>query len=290
MCMHAGYSFLVYCVHAGATVSRLEQSISPFPTTFSPECTGQEPNISSCTRTSPPEDCQNVAKLLVTCFTSTSCTSTDAPPASTTNSELPSTTSVASPPHTTSSADSTDPTNTDSITLYTGNLRSNESNSVVGAVLIGGVVGILCLLVLLVVVVVVMVLIYFIVKKECGRKSHRKNANIHDKSDPVDVNEPVSYSELVDAPIEQSQREGPVYETITTNSENTANVSATDSTYLVDLRENMAYEITPVNLEDNVAYDINPVDLKENIAYETSKKITTQTNEAYLVSVARTGM
>ena len=135
-----------------------------------------------------------------------------------------------------------------------------------------------------------MVLIFFIVGKEYGWKVHCKNTNIHDKSDPVDINEPVLYSELVDVPIEQSQRKGPVYETIMTKPENTANVSATDSTYLVDLRENMAYEITPVNLEDNVAYDINPVDLKENIAYETSKKITTQTNEAYLVSVARTGM
>ena len=247
-------------MHAGAIVGRLSQTVS-FPSTFSPECTGQEPNIWSCTHIPRSGDC-SVAKLVVTCFTSASCTgasSTGAPPAGTTNSKLPSTTSVAPPPYTTSSADSIDVTNTDSLTLYTGNSRSSESN-MVGAVLIGGVVGILCLLALLV-VVAVLALIYFIVGKECGQKVYCKNANIHDKSDPVDVNEPALCSELVDVPIEQM---GPVYETIMTKSENTAKVSTTDSTCLVDLKENVAYECI-------------------------AKKITSQTNEAHHASVAGEG-
>ena len=60
-------------------------------------------------------------------------------------------------------------------------------------------------------------------------------------------------------------------------SKDTAKVSATD-TCLMDLKENMAYEISPVDLEDNVAYDM---DLQENIAYKTSKKLTIQTNEVF---------
>ena len=93
-----------------------------------------------------------------------------------------------------------------------------------------------------------MVVTFAVVKYKC---KHSDTESIHwKKGDPIDVNESVLYS---DVPTVQSQQESsPVYETIIMmKSEGTARVPATD------------------------AYS---VDLKENIA---SKKITTQTNEAY---------
>ena len=193
--------------------------------------------------------------------------STSAPPA-TTESELPVTTSVAPPSPSASSANPTDNmyTNTDSSSSGTKVDASGSNEQVpIGtiAIVVGGVAG---------GAIVVLVTIVIIAAVICRKSSHRKQN--------IDVS--ALYSELMNVPIEQSQQEGPVYETIMMTSKDTAKVSATDNIIcLMDLKENMAYEISPVDLEDNVAYDINPVDLQENIAYETSKKITTQTNEAY---------
>ena len=256
---------------AGATTGRLgSQSVGSFVSTFFPECNGQESSISDCTKT---RECSStnseMGKLVVTCVmdsdlgvadSGTLCnmSSTSAPPA-TTESELPVTTSVASPP-----PNATDDmyTNTDSLSSSTkvDASGSNEQVSIGAiAIVLGGVVG---------GVIVVLVLIIGIIAAVICRRSNHKKQNI-------DVS--ALYTELMKVPIEQNQREGPVYETIMMISKDTAKVPATD-TCLMDLKENMAYEISPVDLEDSVAYDVN---LWENIAYETGKKITTQTNEAY---------
>ena len=163
-------------------------------------------------------------------------------------SEVPTTTSLASPAHTTTRADFTDATNsgTDSSTPGTsvGTPRSGEQDPL-GTTYTTIIVVAVCIVAAL---FLLMVVTFAVVKYKC---KHSDTANVHyKKGDPADVNESVLYS---DVPIVQSQQESsPVYETIImTKSEGTARVPATE------------------------AYSVDP---KENIA---SKKITTQTNEAY---------
>ena len=280
----------ILCVTAGATVGTVDQTVGTHPSTFSPNCSGQEQNLLLCDKQSRSgEQCDiNIQKIFITCFKSDlvsvpgiqcnmSVSST-----LTSVSELPTTTSLASPAHTTTRAYFTDATNsgTDSSTPGTtvGAPRSGEQ----------GPLGTTFTTIIVVAVCIVAALFFFmvvtlaVVRYKC---KHSDTESIHyKKRDPVDVNESVLYSELMDVSIKQNQRESsPVYETIVTKSEGTARIPATD-TYPVDLKENIAYEASPEDLKENIAYEthLNPMDIQENIAYyEASKKITTEANEAY---------
>ena len=143
---------------AGATAGRLDQSVGPFPTSTSPDCSGQEAKLSECKSGA----CTNDGKVYVTCFmndpVSEECnidpSLTTAAPG--TVSELPTTksTSVAPPSRSTASADASGATNTDSSKFVTtlgvpdpseqGQGGTNIITIIAASVMGGGGGGVLC--------------------------------------------------------------------------------------------------------------------------------------------------
>jgi hypothetical protein len=231
----------------------------------------------------------DIAKIYVTCFVEDPVSGplcnaepTSASP-TTPVSELTTATSVASPPQTTTGTAPHTTTGTGSVDSTNGN---TDSSTNVGAPRSGS-LSTTYTIITFIGVCIVAALFLFVAVTFAAVKYKRKRSDTtsvhHKKCDPVTVNESVLYSELTDVPMEQSQQEScPIYETIMTIPESTARISATD-VCSSDLKENIAYEASPADLKENIAYEthLNPVDLLDNIAYETSKKIITQTNEAY---------
>ena len=297
------------CMYStGATAGRLDQSVGSFPSTYSPECTGQESRLLECPQMNQtPGACSGdraILKVYVTCFVNdpvvgmSPCnidelSSTAAPPA--TVSRLPTTTPVdLAPPYMDVDSASGADTTTDSLDFVTtcsvigGPGPSEQSGVDIIIIIVASVMGTFVLIAAVILIVII---------RLHGCKSHFKHSlGRVDETEPVDNKVSALYDDLIDVSTQQSQQEIPVYETIITTKSNSENTTSTNQAVKlttntmscqVDLKENIAYEtsssITP---QINEAYGVSacPVDLKENIAYELSSNITTQTNEALIWS------
>ena len=237
----------------GATAGRLDQSVGSFPSTYSPECTGQESRLSECPQMNQtPGACSGdgaILKVYVTCFVNdpvvgmSPCNIDEllstAPAASV--SELPTgTTTVAPSAHSTTSAVSASATNTDSSNFATVTVGGVPDPSEQGqggtnaTIIIAAGSGIVGLLIVAVVISMIIITVW------CKQSRHR-DKNFNDQVSPdspvkvrktneIDSNkdlEPGMYSELNNSTVVTHQV--PIYDTVNNKSQNLSEVSASDS-------------------------------------------------------------
>ena len=244
---------------AGAVAGRVGQNVALHSSTFYPNCSGHEANISQCERESGPGEAecrQSVGRVAVSCYVDdpvsemgTSCDLFNATAAPGPGENLPTvTTTVVSPSHSTTGSDPTDDISPDFSSSGTTDVPVSSSGggpalstSFSPTVVIAVAVGLVALI--FVAVIVIGILIAALCLK---RTSHRKRNNFNDQvcpDSPVKVRnadqadrykdlEPGSYTELNNGTVIQHQV--PVYDTVKNKSQHLSEVSASDSNDDVD--------------------------------------------------------